>query len=108
MDEAKLKEIKLAEEKAQTILDDARKEYSRIVGEAGEEGLSIFDQQKKKVKSEYNQYLDNQKKAGDTEAQQIISGLDKELSEIEAHAKKNADQAVKYLLDQIREKYGNH
>lgn len=107
MDEAKLKEIKLAEEKAQSIIDEARKKYSQIVSEASEEGLSIFDQEKKKVKSEYNQYLDNQKKAGETEARQIVSGLDKELSQIEEQAGKNSEKAEKHLLDQIRERYGN-
>lgn len=107
MEEAKLKEIKAAEDKAAGIIEDAKKEYSKIVSEAGEKGISLFEQEKSKIKNEYNESVNKFKKEGESEAGKTLSTLDKELSQVDTQSNRNKKQAVEYLIDRIKVKYGN-
>ncbi len=107
MDEAKLKEIKSAEEQAKSILESAKKEFSKVIAHATEDGLVLFEKEKTAIKSEHNRIIEKYKSEGESEASKILAGLGKTVADIDAQYAKGKAKASEYLLGQIRERYGN-
>jgi vacuolar-type H+-ATPase subunit H len=107
MDEAKLKEIKSAEDQARSIIDNAKKEFSKIISQATEDGLTLFDKEKTAIKSEHNKIIEKFKSEGESDASKTLSELSKSLAGIDSQFSKNKSKAVEYLLGQIKVHYGN-
>jgi vacuolar-type H+-ATPase subunit H len=107
MNEAKVREIKASEEKARSILEEAKKEYSKIIHEAGEEGIALFNSEKSKIKKSHKDTVEKFRSDGEAEAKKILSTLDGELSKISESFKKNKSKAVDYLINEIKVRYGN-
>lgn len=107
MDEAKLKEIKSAEDQAKSIIESAKKEFSKVISQATEDGLMLFEKEKTAVKSEHNKIVEKYKSEGDTDASKTLGELNKSLSGIDSQFAKNKSKAVEYLLGKIKGHYGN-
>lgn len=107
MDEAKLKEIKSAEEKAKDILENAKKDFAKVIAQATEEGLTFLEKEKAAIKSEQNRILGKFRSEGETEASRILAGLDASLANVDSSYKKNHAKAAEYLLKEIKGRYGN-
>lgn len=101
MDENKLSEIKSFEVKAAELIEESRKKAQTMLSGAEEEGLALFDQQKRAVREEARAMVENMKKEGSLEAEKTLSGLKAELEALDnkaAAAREKAVAAVKKAL----------
>lgn len=102
MEEAKLKEIRSAEQEADRILEDAKSQVRKILQTAQEEGSALLDREKEKAREEAARLIDKNRAEAKQEADTVTSGTGPELEDIRKKSESRIGKAVGHVLQEIR------
>lgn len=107
MDAKKLQVIRQAEQEAHDMLISAEETTNIKIREANTQVTSLIDEAKVKARENEAKLLQEYHQKGDTEAQKILSELDRELSHIDHSADQSEVKAIAFLKEQMKVVYGN-
>ncbi len=102
MDDSKLREIKAAEKQAADIVEEAKQLYQKLIAEAQESAIASFEEEKNQVKQQSRETLARYRTEGQKEAKEILTGLETQVSNIQAQAEKKRTKAIEYVISELK------
>jgi len=97
-----IKQLLEAEQKAQEIVNNARKEKAALLRRAREEAEKEVSAYRAKRQKEYEQKLEDQSKGDTASTDDLRKKADQEIVKIEEALQKNTEKVIELLLNAVK------
>lgn len=98
-----LKDIKLAEEKARKIIEDAQKKRESIISKANHDSMKLLNEKKEEIEGNKDRVVEKKAAEFEEKKKEILEKGRKEADKIYSKAKNNLKKAQAFVLKRFDE-----